>query len=107
MARYGMSVISELTQWSGSLTRLASDLGQVRQKYVFTIPFKVAFVSNAPVEDKTIGWYVLSQCWSASAWLQHMLLLANDGMLLSFCLIDNSFNKLINQLQFNLFVVCG
>jgi hypothetical protein len=25
-------VISELTQWSGSLTRLASDLGQARQK---------------------------------------------------------------------------
>jgi hypothetical protein len=27
-------VISELTQWSGSLTRLVSDLGQVRQMYV-------------------------------------------------------------------------
>ncbi len=27
------SVISELTQWSGSLTRLASDLGQERKKY--------------------------------------------------------------------------
>jgi hypothetical protein len=26
-------VISELTQWSGSLTRLASDLGQAHQKY--------------------------------------------------------------------------
>jgi hypothetical protein len=26
-------VISEPTQWSGSLTRLASDLGQVLQKY--------------------------------------------------------------------------
>ena len=26
-------VISELTQWSGSLTRLASGLGQARQKY--------------------------------------------------------------------------
>ncbi len=32
-------VISELTQWSGSLTRLALDLGQVHQKYVCTIPF--------------------------------------------------------------------
>ncbi len=31
-------VISELTQWSGSLTRLASDLVQVHQKYVCTIP---------------------------------------------------------------------
>ncbi len=40
-------------------------------------------------------------------WLQHSLLLANDGMLSSFCVIDSSFNKLINQLQFNLFVVWG
>jgi hypothetical protein len=32
-------VISELTQWSGSLTHLASALGQARQKYVCTIPF--------------------------------------------------------------------
>ncbi len=39
MAWYGTSVISELTQWSGSLTRLASDLGQVCQKFVYTIPF--------------------------------------------------------------------
>jgi hypothetical protein len=39
MAQYGMSVISELTQWSGSLTHLASDLGQARQKYICTIPF--------------------------------------------------------------------
>jgi cellulose biosynthesis protein BcsQ len=31
--------LSELTQWSGSLTRLVSDLGQARQKYVSTIPF--------------------------------------------------------------------
>ncbi len=30
-------VISELTRWSGSLTRLASDLGQARQKYVFRV----------------------------------------------------------------------
>jgi hypothetical protein len=30
-------VISELTRWSGSLTRLASDLGQGRQKYVCTV----------------------------------------------------------------------
>ena len=39
VARYGTSVILELTQWSGSLTRLASDLGQAHQKYVCTIPF--------------------------------------------------------------------
>jgi hypothetical protein len=39
VARYGASVISELTQWSGSLTCLVSDLGQVRQKYVCTVPF--------------------------------------------------------------------
>ena len=39
VARYGASVISELTQWSGSLTRLASDLGQACQKYSCTIPF--------------------------------------------------------------------
>ncbi len=39
VAQYGTSVISELTQWSGSLTRLSSDLGQARQKYVCTIPF--------------------------------------------------------------------
>jgi hypothetical protein len=39
VARYGASVNSELTQWSGSLTRLASDLAQARQKYVCMIPF--------------------------------------------------------------------
>jgi hypothetical protein len=39
VAQYGASVISELTQWSGSLTRLASDLGQARQKHICTIPF--------------------------------------------------------------------
>jgi hypothetical protein len=39
MVQCGTSVISELTQWSGSLTCLASDLGQARQKYVCTIPF--------------------------------------------------------------------
>jgi hypothetical protein len=32
-------VISKLTQWSGSLTRLVSDLGQVRQKYICMILF--------------------------------------------------------------------
>jgi hypothetical protein len=39
VARRGAYVIPELTHWSGSLTRLASDLGQARQKYVCTIPF--------------------------------------------------------------------
>jgi hypothetical protein len=39
VAQYGAFVISELTQWSGSLIRLASDLGQACQKYVCTIPF--------------------------------------------------------------------
>jgi hypothetical protein len=49
----------------------------------------------------------LSQCWPIAAWLQRTLLLANNGMLSSFHAIGNSFNKLINQLQFNLFVVCS
>ncbi len=39
MARCGVYVIPELTQRSGSLTCLASDLGQVRQKHVCMIPF--------------------------------------------------------------------
>jgi hypothetical protein len=39
VVQYGASVISELTQWPGSLTRLAFDLGQARQKYVCRIPF--------------------------------------------------------------------
>ncbi len=34
-----LSIISELTQRSDSLTHLASDLGQVHQKYACTIPF--------------------------------------------------------------------
>jgi hypothetical protein len=39
VAQYGAYIISDLTQWSGSLTRLTSDLGQAHQKYVCTIPF--------------------------------------------------------------------
>jgi hypothetical protein len=39
VAGRGAYVIPELTQWSGSLTRLMSDLGQARQKYACTIPF--------------------------------------------------------------------
>jgi hypothetical protein len=35
MVQCGASVIPELTQWSGSLTHLASDHGQVHQKYVW------------------------------------------------------------------------
>ncbi len=39
-------VISELTQWSGSLTHLASDLGQARQKYPRTIQKYLCTVHN-------------------------------------------------------------
>ncbi len=39
VAQRGVYVIPELTQWSGSLTHLASDLGQACQKYVCMIPF--------------------------------------------------------------------
>ncbi len=39
VARCGAYVIPELTQWSGSLTRLASDLGQACQKFICTVPF--------------------------------------------------------------------
>jgi hypothetical protein len=39
VVRYGAYVISELTQWSGSLRLVASDLGQAHQKYICTIPF--------------------------------------------------------------------
>ncbi len=39
VVQYGTSVVPELTQWSDSFARLASDLGQARQKYVCTIPF--------------------------------------------------------------------
>ncbi len=46
VARYGAYVISELTQWFGSLTRLASDLGQACQKYICTIPFYAAYVTR-------------------------------------------------------------
>jgi hypothetical protein len=45
VAQYGAYVISELTQWSSSLTRLASDLGQVHQKYICTTPFLAAYVT--------------------------------------------------------------
>ncbi len=39
-------VIPELTQWSGSLTRLTSDLGQVRQKYPQTVHKYLCTVHN-------------------------------------------------------------
>ena len=42
-------IISELTQWSGSLTHLASDLGQVHQKYICTIPFQAAYLIHTYV----------------------------------------------------------
>jgi hypothetical protein len=44
VVQYGTYVMSELTLWSGSLTPLASDLGQARQKYICTIPFLVVYV---------------------------------------------------------------
>jgi hypothetical protein len=43
VAQYGASIISELTQWSGSLTHLASDLGQAHQKYICTVHLLVAY----------------------------------------------------------------
>jgi hypothetical protein len=39
-------VISELTKWSGSLTCLASDLGQARQKYPQTVHKYLCMVHN-------------------------------------------------------------
>ncbi len=39
VAQHGAYVIPKLTQWSGSLTCLASDFGQARQKYACMIPF--------------------------------------------------------------------
>jgi hypothetical protein len=45
MARYGASVISELTR-SGPLTRLASDLGQARQEYPRTVHMYLCTVHN-------------------------------------------------------------
>ena len=39
VVQYGPYIISELTQWSGSLKPLASDLGQGCQKYICKIPF--------------------------------------------------------------------
>jgi hypothetical protein len=38
MAPCGASATSELTQQSGSLTRLASDLGWACHKYICTVP---------------------------------------------------------------------
>ncbi len=60
------------------------------------------FFSSAVVEDKTLDGTgtMLASISLASAF-------PSNGMLLLFHVIDNSFNKLINQLQLNLFVVCG
>ncbi len=63
MLQYGTSVISELTQWSGTLTRLASDLGQACQKYVCTIPFSAAYVTQI------LGFWVT--CGVKMMWLCH------------------------------------
>ena len=51
MARYGVSVISELTQWSGSLTRLGSDLGQARQKLHLYNTFLGGLRQRSPNSD--------------------------------------------------------
>jgi hypothetical protein len=48
MARYGASVISEMTQRSGSLTRLASDLGQARQEVLLFDTFQGSFYQRPP-----------------------------------------------------------
>jgi hypothetical protein len=53
VARYGTSVISELTQFSGSLTGLGSDLGQVHQKYIRTIPSR-RLTSLAPMNKESV-----------------------------------------------------
>jgi hypothetical protein len=46
VARHSVSVMSELTQQSGFLTRLASDLGRARQKYVCTIHFEAVYITR-------------------------------------------------------------
>jgi hypothetical protein len=46
MTQRGASATSELTQWSGSLTLLASDLGQAHQKYLCMVTFQVAYIKS-------------------------------------------------------------
>ncbi len=45
VARYGASVIAELTQWSGSLTHLASDLGQACQRGLLYVTVLKIYIS--------------------------------------------------------------
>jgi hypothetical protein len=52
MVQYGASIISELTQWSGSLTHLASDLGQACQKY-FVRYLSRQLTSLAPMNEES------------------------------------------------------
>ncbi len=65
MVQRSVSVMSELTQQSGSLTRLASDLSQVRQKYVCTIPLSLAPTKEESAwlneEKNLIGKKIISQ----------------------------------------------
>jgi hypothetical protein len=51
MVQYGASIISELTQWSGSLTRLASDLGQACQTFVKYLSRRLT--SLAPTNEES------------------------------------------------------
>ncbi len=54
MAQRSASVMSELTQESGSLTCLASDLGQAWQKYICTIHFQAAYVTRPPPNEESM-----------------------------------------------------
>jgi hypothetical protein len=51
--QYGASIISELTQWSGSLTRLASDLGQACQS-TFVRYLSRRLMSLAPTNEESV-----------------------------------------------------
>jgi hypothetical protein len=53
------SVMSELTQQSGSLTRLVSDLGQARQKYIRTIHFYVAYVRGVYLDQVSMKYSLI------------------------------------------------
>ncbi len=53
VAQYGAFVISELTQWSGALTRLVSDLGQAHQKYICIRYLSRRLTSLAPTNEES------------------------------------------------------
>ncbi len=59
-------VISELTRWSGSLTRLASDLGQVLQKYVCMVHLQVTYNSVVSFLREVLIWRFLN--FATSSW---------------------------------------